>query len=147
MTDINQENADSLDRTETPVRKSSPMIKTAAIGGAVLIVLLLVLGDNLIENNDAPYIKIKQALDGTLTVRTEPGIFWQGFADITKYSKSKILWFSRETHEGLTRDQSVQVRYRDGGNAYISGSMRYVLPYAHPDAQELMIGLHKAYRN
>ncbi len=147
MTDINQENADSLDRPEMPVRKFSLMIKIVAIGGALLIVLLLVLGDNLIENNDAPYIKIKQALDGTLTVRTKPGIFWQGFGNITKYSKSKILWFSKESHEGLTRDQSIQVRYRDGGNAFISGSIRYVLPYDHPDAQELMIGLHKAYRN
>ncbi|MDH3891561.1 MAG: SPFH domain-containing protein [candidate division Zixibacteria bacterium] len=147
MTDINQENADSFEPTEIPVQKKSTMFKIAAIGGAVLLVLILILGDKLVENNDAPFIKIKQALDGTLTVRTEPGIFWQGFGDITKYSKSEIIWFSRELHEGLTRDQSIQVRYRDGGNAYISGSIRYVLPYDQSNAQDLMVGLHKAYRN
>ncbi len=147
MTDINQDNSGSLEEVKVPAPKSTSMFRIAAIGGVVLVLLAIVLGDKLVENNDAPYIKIKQALDGTLTVRTEPGIFWQGFGDITQYSKSRIIWFSRERHEGLTRDQSVQVRYRDGGNAYISGSIRYVLPYDRPDVQDLMVGLHKAYRN
>ena len=126
--------------------KKSKMPKAAMIVGLVLFVSVLILGDKLWENNDAPYIKIKQALDGTLTVRTQPGIFWQGFGDITKYQKSKIIWFSHDVKEGQSIDQSIQVRYRDGGMAHISGSIRYVLPYDVENSEELMNELHKAYR-
>lgn len=150
MSDINQNNSNALEKImeiQRRIPKFSRFTKIAILASVITLVLVLILGESLIENNDASYIKIKQALDGTLTVRTKPGIFWQGFGDITRYSKSKILWFSKEKYEGTTRDQSIQVRYRDGGNAFISGSIRYVLPYDNENATGLMIGLHKAYRN
>ncbi|MCK5125738.1 MAG: hypothetical protein KAR42_05740 [candidate division Zixibacteria bacterium] len=129
-----------------PKKKSSGVKKIISVVVIVLAVVLVFLGDKLVENNDAPFIKIKQALDGTMTVRTAPGVFWQGFGDITRYQKSRIIWFSWEQHEGLHRDQSIQVRYRDGGTARISGSIRYILPYERENAEELMIALHQAYR-
>ncbi len=128
-------------------KKSLGVKKVLVITSIVIAVVLVFVGDKLFENNDAPLIKIKQSLDGTMTVRTEPGIFWQGFGDITKYQKSRIIWFSWEAHEGERRDQSIQVRYRDGGTARISGSIRYILPYENKNAEEMIIALHQAYRN
>lgn len=127
--------------------RRSRLFKVLVTAGIVLFFVGLILSDNLIEFNDAQLVKVKQALDGSLTVRTNPGLFWQGLGKITIYEKSRIVWFSAETHEGEKRDQSIAVRYRDGGTAHISGSIRYILPYDRPDAEELILALHKGYRS
>jgi len=131
-----------------PPRRGKSKVRRALVITCVIVTLVLVfLGDSLIEINDAPLVKVKQSLDGTLTVRIEPGVFWQGFGRISDYRKSRIMWFSRISHEGESHDQSVQVRYRDGGTAHISGSIRYILPFSDENAEESILALHKAYRS
>ena len=137
-------------QAEAPEPRLRPPFKLrriAYIGLAVLAVVLFFISDNLVEINDAPLVKVKQALNGTLTVRIEPGLFWQGLGKITDYHKSHIMWFSKIKHEGESHDQSVQVRYRDGGTAKISGSIRYVLPFEQDSAETAILALHKAYRS
>lgn len=134
---------------ETPpqVHRASVWRTVFGIGGIFTLILTLILWTWIIENNDAQTIKIKQALDGTMTVWTTPGLRGQFFGTITAYDKSGIVWFSARPEEGKTRDESIPVRYNDGGTANISGTIRYKLPYEGPDAQKRMLALHKAYRS
>lgn len=61
-------------------------------------------------------------------VYTSPGLVSQNFGHVTHYKKSFQLWFSIKTEEGDTTDQSIKVRFNDGGHGAISGSVRVDLP-------------------
>lgn len=47
---------------------------------------------------------------------------------ITEFDVSDIIWFSADLDEGEAVDQTIQVRFNDGAQAKISGSVRFVLP-------------------
>jgi hypothetical protein len=90
----------------------------------------------------ADEIVVKQNLvNGNLQIWSSPGVHWQNFGTITRYKKSAQYWFSAKTDEGKTADESIVVRFNDGGHGKISGSLRYMLPL---DPQK-MIALHSTY--
>jgi regulator of protease activity HflC (stomatin/prohibitin superfamily) len=90
----------------------------------------------------ADEIAVKQdAVDGILTVYTTAGTKWQGFGRVTKYKKSAQYWFSVKDDEGKKTDDSILVRFNDGGHGSISGSLRYDLPLD----SAMMIKLHSKY--
>jgi hypothetical protein len=112
---------------------------TRQIGYLVFAVALALAGTwtvfNLCENVGADEIVVKQAaFSGELTFWTTPGVHSQGFGSLTRYRKSAQYWFSAAHDQGEGRDQSIKVRFNDGGHANVSGSLRFDLP---TDAEHL----------
>lgn len=107
------------------------------IGGIVLIA-------NMVTTVAADEIVIKQDfIGGNLHVWDTSGVHWQNFGTITRYKRSAQLWFSAKDDEGKKTDDSIKVRFNDGGHGNISGSLRYTLP-TDPNK---MIALHQTYHS
>jgi hypothetical protein len=97
--------------------------------------------DQLFENVAAGEIVVMQdPVDGELHVWKTPGLQWQNFGKTTHYERSKQFYFSRGT-DGGSGDDSVKARFNDGGEAWISGSLRWDMP----DDDEHILALHQKY--
>lgn len=112
--------------------------------GSVVIVVSLVLGwimaSNLWENIPAGYIAVIQSpFTGELTVHTEPGMKWQGGGSVTLYPRTGLFEFTQPVNPysenkaeaaryDKANDNSHKITFNDGGEAYISGSIRYDYP-------------------
>ncbi|MCK4539774.1 hypothetical protein KAU09_01310 [Candidatus Parcubacteria bacterium] len=59
----------------------------------------------------------------------EPGRYYIGANRAYTWDKSSTSWFSKDLTEGEGCDESVPVRYNDGGTARVSGSVRYTIGY------------------
>jgi regulator of protease activity HflC (stomatin/prohibitin superfamily) len=94
------------------------------------------------ETVGAREIVVKQGfMGGALTIWNSPGFYLQNWGSLTRYEKSKQYWFSAKGDEGTETDDSIKVRFNDGGHAQVSGSLRYDLP---SDMEHLM-KLHTKY--
>lgn len=117
-------------------------LKIAA--GFVVLVVGIVLISNMLTTVGADELCVKQDLiGGQLHVWDTPGVHWQNFGTVTRYKRSAQLWFSAKQDEGKTADDSIKVRFNDGGHGNISGSLRYTLPLD----QNKMIFLHQTYHS
>ena len=98
------------------------------LGLAVLIGVIVLIG-NMVTTVGADEIVVKQDLiGGQLHVWDTSGVHWQNFGTITRYKRSAQFWFSAREDEGKKTDDSIKVRFNDGGHGNISGSLRYSLP-------------------
>lgn len=114
------------------------------VGGVIVLILGIVLIKNMLTNVEADEIVVKQnLLDGQLQVWTSPGVHWQNFGTVTRYKKSAQYWFSSHEDEGKKTDDSIKVRFNDGGHGNVSGSLRYNLP---TDTTKMLL-LHTTYRS
>jgi len=108
--------------------KNIVKIAGLTIGGILLLIVLLSLG-SIMEGVDADEIMVLQdPIDGELHVFTTAGLKWQWFGTCTHYQKAFQFWFSKLEDEGEGYDQSIPVRFNDGGEANISGSARIIMP-------------------
>lgn len=99
------------------------------VAGVVLLLLVVFFITNSVTTVGADEIVVKQNFfDGQLQVWNTPGVHWQNFGKITRYKKSAQYWFSAKEDEGKKTDDSIKVRFNDGGHGNISGSLRYTLP-------------------
>lgn len=90
----------------------------------MLLVLVLVI--NMITTVNANEIVVKQGFfDGALTVWSSPGPKAQNFGKITAYPRSSRYSFSSKKDEGATIDQSIKVRFNDGGHGNLSGTFQF----------------------
>jgi regulator of protease activity HflC (stomatin/prohibitin superfamily) len=113
------------------------------IGVAVLVGASIFIG-NTMTTVGADEIVVKQdVIGGGLHVWDTPGVHWQNFGTITRYKRSAQLWFSAKKDEGKEEDDSIKVRFNDGGHGNISGSLRYTLP----TIPEKMITIHQTYHS
>lgn len=99
--------------------------------GVILVILLvgLVSLGSIYENNGSGEILVIQApFSGQLSIYTDAGMKWQGWGKCTHYKKSSQFWFSRANDQGASADQSIKVRFNEGGHANISGGVRFDLP-------------------
>ena len=106
-------------------------VRRVFLGGIafVLFVVIFVLLGEFFEQLDADEIMVIQApLSGDLTWYTSPGVKWQGFGKVTKYPKRFQYWFSAKPDTGDKSDQSIQLRFNDGGHANLSGSIAVGYP-------------------
>lgn len=107
----------------------------------VLVVVFWVISGTMITVQ-ADEIVIKQDLvGGNLHVWDTPGPHAVLWGTVTRYKRSAQLWFSAKEDEGRKTDDSIKVRFNDGGHGNISGSLRYTLP---SDSNK-MITLHQTY--
>jgi len=112
--------------------------------GVLALIGILVLIGNMVTTVGADEIVVKQDLiGGQLHVWDTSGVHWQNFGTIIRYKRSAQLWFSAKDGEGKTTDDSIKVRFNDGGHGNISGSLRYTLP-TDPNK---MIYLHQTYHS
>lgn len=110
----------------------------AAIG--VLFVGILSLS-NLVETLDSTEEMVIQYPTGTLVAVTNPGWTMQWFGKVTKYPLRSQFSFSAATDQGTLADESVTVRFNDGGHAKISG----VVSWEMPTDTENLIKVHRKF--
>lgn len=100
---------------------------------SVVAVMFIIAAGSLFETNTFGYYQIKQAaVTGEVTVRSEPGLYWQGMGKITTYPVSDDLDFE---------DYNMTVRFNDGSVADVKGTVKYKLPMT----PELQKELHRDY--
>jgi regulator of protease activity HflC (stomatin/prohibitin superfamily) len=116
--------------------------KIIALG--IALVLLLILGYKCVTSVNADEIIVRQGIiDGQLTVWTDPGPKFQNFGTIVTYKKAFQYSFSAAKDQGKDTDQSVKVRFNDGGHGNVSGTFRVTMPL---DPQK-MRDLHTRYHS
>ncbi len=103
--------------------------KILILGLGFLLLIFLIFSGKIIENVDnSEIVIIQSAFTGNVTIHTTPGPVTQGFGTATHYKKSNQFWFSRHKDEGKQEDQSIKIRFNDGGHGQISGSVRWYMP-------------------
>jgi len=116
------------------------------IFAVILIIVLGVMGGKMFEQVDSnEIVVIQDPLDGELHVfvggTATGGLVYQNFGTPTHYVKSFPFWFSKANDQGAPVDQSIKVRFNDGGHAQVSGSVRISLPMD----DKSVIKLHTTY--
>lgn len=102
------------------------------VGGATLLLLALVavLLEGAVATNDANTIMVVQwPIVGTLNWYTTPGTQLSWWGRVTKYPKREQFWFSSKADQGeQSKDESLRIRFNDGAQATISGSISWEMP-------------------
>jgi regulator of protease activity HflC (stomatin/prohibitin superfamily) len=113
-------------------------------GGLVALILVVWVFSGTMITIQADEIVIKQDLvGGQLHVWDTPGPHAVLWGTVTRYKRSAQLWFSAKEDEGKKTDDSIKVRFNDGGHGNISGSLRYTLPID----QNKMVTIHQTYHS
>jgi len=108
----------------------------------VVVVIVCLMGlSNTVEHLDAKDVMVIQYPTGTLKVCMQPGYYAQWMGTVTKYRKRSQFWFSSAPDQGRPLDQSISVRFNDGGHARVSGSLAWEMPTADKD----IIKVHTLY--
>ncbi len=115
------------------------------VAALAIVFLAMISYVTLFKNCVAGYYHIIEPISGhqEYSARMEPGRYLLGFDKKHEWEISRTFWFSADETEGSPTDQSVGVRFSDGGQAGISGSVRYTIG---PD-EEKFIGMHIEYRS
>lgn len=99
------------------------------IGLGLLVLVFILFSGKMVENVDnSEIVIIQSAFSGTVSIYTTPGPVLQNFGTATHYKKSNQFWFSKKGDEGKEEDQSIKIRFNDGGHGQISGSVRWYMP-------------------
>jgi regulator of protease activity HflC (stomatin/prohibitin superfamily) len=128
---INQEN-----KMNFPIKPISYL----AIGIGTLLVVNLNFGIN-----DAGERTVIQYPWGTLVVKFTPGIYAKFFGSTEVYRDVITFDFDKQNARGEASLDfpGINVRYQDGGTGKVFGKARFALP----NTEEVMIKLHKDFRN
>ncbi len=111
--------------------------KILMLGFGVLVLIFILFSGRLVENVDnSEIVIIQSAFSGKISVHTTPGPVAQNFGTATHYKKSNQFWFSNKKDEtnkeasrtNATEDNSIKIRFNDGGHGTISGSVRWYMP-------------------
>jgi len=121
-------------------------LSLSKVVGTIIVIValgLIILGiDNSFENLDAEHIMVIQSpLSGELTWHMNAGVKQQWFGKVTKYKKRSQFWFSMKGDQGKDGDESIPIRFNDGGHANISGSIAWEMPID----KENLTALHTKY--
>lgn len=106
-----------------------PINRIAA--AAVTVILLVFMGctsGSLFENLNASEQMIVQYPNGNMETFTTPGIKPQWLGKVTKYDKRANYDFLAAERGAKTGNQSIEVRFNDGGHGHISGSIAWEMP-------------------
>jgi regulator of protease activity HflC (stomatin/prohibitin superfamily) len=77
------------------------------VGAVFAVIFLWIFSSRLFEMNNAGHMQVRQAWpSGTLSVRVEPGLYWQGFGDITTYPYASTLNFTNGRQGQSNKDTS-----------------------------------------
>lgn len=120
-------------------------------GGIIFIGVILgiyVLSNAFTWVDARSIVMIQSPVSGALKSVTDPGPTWQGWGTVTSYSRRTQITFRCETgkrdkdgHCLNAQDSSIQVRFNDGGHAWVSGIVSWEMPLA----AEAIVRLHKEF--
>lgn len=111
--------------------------------GVITVIALGAGANNIWENVPAEKICMMQnVVDGELTPHVKQGLKLQKFAKMTYYPKRFVLEFKVHEEGGKVRGTN-KIRFNDGGEGWISGSVNIELPL-QPD---LLKEIHVKYGN
>lgn len=120
--------SDSLSTPRRKPRMQLPKLNMRLgilISSVVAILVVLMLGGSLFEQQDAGEILVIQTVTGNLNCYTDPGPKWQGFGTVTRYPRRGTYAFDRHSeHE----DTGKQLQFNDGGKAKLYGSINWEMP-------------------
>ncbi len=117
--------------------------------GAVLGVIALILigfSSQLVETVDGGEIHVKQAaITGTMTTKTEEGVYLQMFGKITKYGRAFETFLSKDPLDGGNGAETAPttVRFGDGGTAEIDSVTQWRMPIT----ESPILKTHRNYQN
>jgi len=116
-----------------------------AVIGIVAALFLLIAGPMLVENLDASEIMVLQSpISGDLTVYTDPGWKYQGFGTVTKYPRRLEFKFGSVSDKDKDNGPGLGVRFYDGGNATLFGTISWLMPLNPKDVIEIHKEFHSA---
>lgn len=109
----------------------------------VTICISMVFGGKIVETVDKTEYVIKQAaVSGTITVHMAPGMFLQMFGDVQPWPKSTSMYFtSADDNDEGSGSHPITVRFVDGSETDISGTMKVILPTTEAQAKYLTTAL------
>jgi regulator of protease activity HflC (stomatin/prohibitin superfamily) len=121
-------------------------IKTIFFGvvGLILLFIGLSISGSTLEHMDTTEVMVVQSLTGNLTWHHGESSGWkvQAMGKPTKYPKRSQYWFDANPDTGSAgTDQSIKVRFNDGGEGNISGSIAWEMP----KGEELLTAIHQKY--
>lgn len=120
-----------------------------AVGGVIVLILGIIFIANSVTTVAADEIVVKQNFfDGKLQVWSSPGVHWQNFGRLTTYKRSAQYSFDitpadPKDKESKALDETIQVRFNDGGHGNVGGSLRFDLP----TDEVKMLKLHSTYHS
>jgi len=103
-------------------------ITLIALSILMLIVCISYSGKMFEEVDAGEIVVIQHPLSGELDVYTTPGTYSQYLGKATHYKRRSQIWFSKIITGSDTIDQSIKIRFNDGGHANIAGSVSMELP-------------------
>lgn len=103
-------------------------ITLIALSVIALILLISYSGKMFEEVEAGEIVVIQHPLSGELDIITTPGTYSQYLGKATHYKRRTQIWFSKNSEQGGAGDESIKVRFNDGGHAQISGSASMELP-------------------
>ena len=118
------------------------MTKFISVLAAAFVILVIVFTGSIFEQIPADKIVcIQGVVDGKLHWYTSPGLVLQNFGKVTIYNKQFQYWFSSSTEQGRGADESIKIRFNDGGHANLSGGVTLQMPLDETN----LIALHTNY--
>lgn len=103
-------------------------ITLIALSVIALIVFISYSGKMFEEVEAGEIVVIQHPLSGELDIITTPGTYSQYLGKATHYKRRTQIWFSKQSNQDAEVDESIKVRFNDGGHAQISGSASMELP-------------------
>lgn len=107
------------------------LLKKIIITGVMVVVGIFVLASigRICEDVKNETIVVNQfPVSGRMEYWIEPGLHMQWFGRTTKYYKTQQFWFGGSDMSGEVHGSPIKVRFRDGSEGYIYGSLRVNLP-------------------
>lgn len=104
-------------------------ILISVISIVVLFVLVSLSGKLFEHINNDEVLCVQSPIAGKLSwYATTGGIKSQLFGKTIHFKKRSIFWFSSKADQGGKENESIKVRFNDGGHADISGSIQWEMP-------------------
>lgn len=133
---------------EARAKKSQLIWKLLKVFGLpfVGLIIIWIVIDHSVGINSAGDRTVIQYLNGGLSVRFEPGVYWKWFGHTQTYPDVITFDFDRSNaSSGATIDQKgIGVRYgQDGGTGVVYGIARFLLPAD----ESSMILIHKEFKS
>ena len=103
--------------------------KIVIIFTVIMLIILGISANSIWQTNDEGYFQVKQAFyTGEMSVRLQPGTYFQNFGEIFTYKQVATVGFGDQKGEGSADIPAIPVIFNDGSKANISGLVRIQLP-------------------
>ncbi len=113
-----------------PKTKWGPKRALTLFGVLIIGVFGLIAGNNIVENVDSSQIVVIQYPWGHLEDHTTAGWKMQWLGKVTKYDREVFVTFDSDESVGSKANESMKLRFYDGGHCWVSGSVRVRFPVA-----------------